>query len=311
MDERETQAHDEVADLEIPAQRREPGNLTRHHERLDLAFEPVALLAAARARPAFPQALDFDLTDRVGDPLRRVRLTGAEEDLGRRLGEHGFGVVAVPRLKLAASLETEDHWVVRFPVLGDRGVQLRQTLQARELVQDEPRRMRPGLPLIHQAQHQQVQPQAGERDEPRACFGRAGQEQPAVGPGRGPRRGTPAMRRVTRRGQELERIRHHVEGGEDPAPLGRRLSIDHRGVRGAGEAAVDLVFVTEPPGELFGRRPQRQQVREDAPGRFGEERVLMVSIRKERRGQCQRFSLVPPLIARRPIRTARVERVQQ
>ena len=111
-------------------------------------------------------------------------------------------------------------------------------------------------------------------------------------------------------GQQLERVRHHVERGEDAAPLGRRLSVDHRGVRRAGEAPIDLVFVAEPPGELFGRRPQRQQVREDASRRFGEERVLVVPIREERRGERERFRLVPPLIARRPVRTPRVERIQ-
>ena len=63
-----------------------------------------------------------------------------------------------------------------------------------------------------------------------------------------------------------------------------------------GEAAVDLVFVAEPPRELLGRRSERQQVREDAARRFGEERVLLVPVGKERRGERERFGVVPQLV---------------
>jgi hypothetical protein len=66
-----------------------------------------------------------------------MRFTRAQEDFRRGLREHGFGVVTVPRLELAAPLETHDYRVVRFPVFGDGRVQLWESLQARELVQHE------------------------------------------------------------------------------------------------------------------------------------------------------------------------------
>src|ERR1700731_5356686 len=42
VDEGPAQAHDEVPELQIAALRLEPGDLARHHERLDLALQAVA-----------------------------------------------------------------------------------------------------------------------------------------------------------------------------------------------------------------------------------------------------------------------------
>ena len=57
---------------------------------------------------------------------------------GGRLREHGFGVFTVARLHLAASLEAKDYRILRFAILGDGGMKLRQSLQAGQLVDDEP-----------------------------------------------------------------------------------------------------------------------------------------------------------------------------
>ena len=54
----------------------------------------------------------FDLANRVSDPLRGARFTGAQKDLGGRLRQHRLRVVAVARFELTAALETEYHGVV-------------------------------------------------------------------------------------------------------------------------------------------------------------------------------------------------------
>ena len=166
-----------------------------------------------------------------------------------------------------------------------------------------------GLAVIHQPQHQRVQPQAREGHEARPRFRCAREEEPAATVAR-PRRGTPAPGRLRFARQQLQRVRHHVERGQHAAPLRRRLPVDHRGVRRPVHTSIDLVVVTEPRGEFFGGRPERQQVGEDASWTFREERILVGAIGKERRRQRERFGLVAPLIAGTPVRTARVERIE-
>src|SRR5579871_664666 len=138
IDERDVKAGDEIADLHVAVQCSEAGDLACHHERFDLSFQPVALLPPLPFRAALAQALDLDLADRLGDPLRRARLAGAKEDFCCRLRQHRFGVMTVPALELATTLEAKDNGVVGLAVLGDRGVELRQPLQAREFVENEP-----------------------------------------------------------------------------------------------------------------------------------------------------------------------------
>ena len=188
-------------------------------------------------------------------------------------------------------------------------MQLRQTLQAGQLIQHKPGGTGSWLSLIHQPQHQSVQPQAREGHEPRARLRRAGEKQPARR-GLRPLGGAPSAGRVTFGGQELERVRHHIERREHAAALVRRLPVDHRGIRRPGQSPVDLVLVTEPPGQLFGGRFQRQQMREDASRRLGEEGILVVPVREERRRERERLGFVPPFIARTPVRTAGIERVE-
>ena len=103
---------------------------------------------------------------------------------------------------------------------------------------------------------------------------------------------------VALRRQELERVGHHVERGQHAAPLGRRLPIDHGGVGRPGQPPVDLVFVAQPPGEFLRRRSEREQVREDAARRFREERILVMPVREQRRGERERLRLVPPFVGR-------------
>jgi hypothetical protein len=115
-----------------------------------LPFQAETALPVLALRAALAHPLDFDLADGVRDPLRRVRLAGAEKDLGRRLRKHRLGIVAVPGFELAPALEPQHDRIVRLPVFRDSGVQLRQPLQARELVEDEPHGLTTRLSPIHE-----------------------------------------------------------------------------------------------------------------------------------------------------------------
>jgi len=88
------------------------------------------------------------------------------------------------------------------------------------------------------------------------------------------------------------------------------LSVDDRGVRRRSHALIELLVMTQPRRQFFGGRPEREQVREDAPRAFGEERVLVSAIGKERRRQRERFGLVAQFIAWAPVRRARVDRIE-
>src|SRR5947209_1554038 len=81
------------------------------------------------------------------------------------------------------------------------------------------------------------------------------------------------------------------------APLRGRLSVDDRSVRGPMNTAIEFAVVTQPRRQFFGGRTERQQVREDAPWSFGEERILVDAVRKQRRRKRERFGLVAQLVA--------------
>jgi hypothetical protein len=206
-------------------------------------------------------------------------------------------------------LEAEHHRIVRLTVFGHGRVELREPLQAGELVEDEPDRPMTGWAAVHQPQHEHLEPQARKRDETDARLGRAREKQPSA-PVASPRCGTPAPGRLGFARQQLQRVRHHVERGQDAAALRRRLSVDDRGVRRRSHALIELLVMTQPRRQFFGGRPEREQVREDAPRAFGEERIFIGAIGKERRRQRQRFRLVTELVAGAPIRRPGVDRIE-
>ena len=118
------------------------------------------------------------------------------------------------------------------------------------------------------------------------------------------------QRRDASVGKQHERVRHHVQGRPDADLLIRRLAVDHRGVGRAGHAALEFLLVAEPSDERLRRRVEREEMREDAPGRVREKRIAVVAVGKERRRQRERFGLVPHFIARTPERAATVERIE-
>ena len=60
---------------------------------------------------------------------------------GGRLREHDLGEVAVDDFQLRLALESEHDWIARFAVLRDGGMQLRQLLQAGQLIEHKPDRV--------------------------------------------------------------------------------------------------------------------------------------------------------------------------
>ena len=74
--------------------------------------------------------------------------------------------------KLGLALETQHQRIPALSVLGDGRVELGETLQARQLVQDKPYRLLVRLGRIQEPQHQQVDPEAMKRAE-RVALGRA------------------------------------------------------------------------------------------------------------------------------------------
>jgi len=84
----------------------------------------VLLRAEQTGCPGLLQSLDFDLAERLRDPFRCAGFGGLEEDLRRRLREHGLGVLPVAFFKLAATLEAEHNGVSILAILGDGGMEL-------------------------------------------------------------------------------------------------------------------------------------------------------------------------------------------
>ena len=165
------------------------------------------------------------------------------------------------------------------------------------------------LPVIHQPEHERVQPQARERHETCARLWRAGEKQPAAAVAR-PGRGAPSLARLRFAREQLQRIRDHVERGEHAAALGGRLPVDDRRVRCpcTRRSSSSSRHSHEARSSAVGRK--RQQVRKDPARPFREERILVAAIRKQRRRERERFGLVPQFVAGLQYGDPRIERIE-
>jgi len=132
VDDREAYAHHKISALKVSPEIREAGDFGIHHQRHNVALVAVArripLLAPLPTGTALPQAFDLDLSNGIRNPLGGVRLSGAKKDLGGWLRQHSLGLVAITGFELAAALEAKHKGDVGFAVLGNGGVQLRQSL---------------------------------------------------------------------------------------------------------------------------------------------------------------------------------------
>src|SRR5260370_38201501 len=98
----------------------------------------------------FPKPLDFDFADCFAYPFGGTWLSRPQEYLGGGLREHGLSILPVPSFHLAATLEAEDDGILRFPVFGDSGMKLRQTLQTGQFIDHKPNRILAGHRFIQE-----------------------------------------------------------------------------------------------------------------------------------------------------------------
>src|ERR1700730_11435389 len=106
----------------------------------------------------FPNPLDLDFTDSFADPFGSSRLSSPQEYFRGRLRQHRFRILPIPCLHLATTLESEDDRILRFPVLSDSGMKLRQTLQTRQLVDPKPDGLLIRHRFIQEAQDKSIDP---------------------------------------------------------------------------------------------------------------------------------------------------------
>src|SRR5271154_5913968 len=79
--------------------------------------------------------------------------------------------MTVDHLKLGLTLKAKNERVLRLSVFCDRSMQLRQTLQTRQLVQHEPDRMLALFRFIQETQYEQVNPETMKRTQGLAFAG--------------------------------------------------------------------------------------------------------------------------------------------
>src|ERR1019366_6515261 len=86
--------HDPVLLLDEAARRLKAGDFRGHDERFGGDLQRKGLFAPEKAHAAgLFQALDLDLADGFGNPLGRAWLGSLQKHLGRRLREHGLGIL--------------------------------------------------------------------------------------------------------------------------------------------------------------------------------------------------------------------------
>src|ERR1700737_4382192 len=88
--------------------------------------------------------------------------------------------MTVDHLKLGLALKAKDERVLRLSVLRDRSMQLRQTLQTRQLVQHEPDGMLTLFRFIQETQYKQINPEAMKRTQGLTFAGFRRNEDPSL-----------------------------------------------------------------------------------------------------------------------------------
>ena len=102
--------------------------------------------------------LNLNLADGLTHPFGSTRFGGPQKDFGGRLRQHGLCILTVTGFHLAPALEAKNDRVLRFPILGDCCVKLRQPLQAGQLIDDKPHRFLIEHRLVKKAQNQSIDP---------------------------------------------------------------------------------------------------------------------------------------------------------
>src|SRR5580658_3838599 len=139
-------------------------------------------------------------------------------------------------------------------------MKLRQSLQAGQLVDDEPDRFLVGHGLIQETQDESIDPQTNERAK-RLPHGWARRNEDPAPPRLCPLGCGPDRRCLVLFGQKPEAVRAHIERAENSCPLLRSLWINEHPVLGSSHAPVDLVRIRHPTYEFFGCRKVAKQMR--------------------------------------------------
>ena len=296
--------------LQIGVQVLQPADFGVKNQRLGLPVEREVSAATAAVEVRFLHALDLHFADGAAHPLGGIRLRRFEEDLRGGLREHDLGEVAVDDFQLRLALETENDRVARFAILGDGGVQLRQLLQAGQLVEHKPDRTLSGVgALSRRRTSMSIQ---------RLCRGRRASRSA----------GCEVMKIQPWRFFDHSRAVHSVLAsvfvGSSRKLSATRLNEPSTPDRWCGadgsiseassvsfDAAVDLFRVRHPLHQLLRRGQFEKQMSEDFLRAFDEEFALpVVGWLEERGSNRSRFRAPDQLLRRSPIGAAAVERIE-
>src|ERR1700720_2266025 len=131
----------------------EATDFRRKHAGLRSPFSVIAPRSRVAEEPPginrLFRPLHFYFSNGVRDPFGRARLASMQENLRRWLRQHCFGFMPIPHLKLATALESDYDRVSGLAILGQGIMQLRQSLQACELVKNEPCMPHSAVALVH------------------------------------------------------------------------------------------------------------------------------------------------------------------
>ncbi len=127
-------------------------------KRFDLAVKREVPSCASAVEVGLAQPFDFYFADELADPLAGLRLLRREPNAGRWLRQHDLGEMAVQVFKLGFALESKHDRIPALAGLGDGSVELRQLLQARQLVDDKPHTLLRLRGLIQEPQYQPINP---------------------------------------------------------------------------------------------------------------------------------------------------------
>ena len=130
-----------VAMLHVGVQILQTADLRVENQGLGLPVEGEVSAASGAVEVRLFHPLDLDFSDGAADPFGGIRFGCLEKDFGRRLREHDLGQVAVDDFQLRFALEAEHDRIARLAVLRDGGMELRQLLQAGQLVEHKPDRV--------------------------------------------------------------------------------------------------------------------------------------------------------------------------
>src|SRR3984885_1381980 len=156
------------------------------------------------------ETLNLDLTDGFGDPLGCFRLGRLHKDFGRGLRKHDLCQMPIDHFKLGLALESQHKRVLTLAILGNSSVELRELLEAGQLVDHKPDLALSGLGSAEKPHHKQVDPKRVQGSERFALRWTRRNKNPSLA-FLGPCAGIPCAVAQIFLGQEPERFCYQAE----------------------------------------------------------------------------------------------------